>query len=111
VAAVHALQERDYYLKCWQETHILRSNLISGLRKCCPRAEITDGCTNSVLWHLPTDGLNGAELIRRCRNRNLFLRDVGGLAPDMGEHTVRIAVKDEVTQERMIDILSWVLSG
>lgn len=67
-----------------------------------------DGVANFVLCHLPEDGLTGAEVVERCRDQQLFIRDPSTMGANLGKHAIRIAVKDRATQRRMIAILADV---
>jgi len=109
VAAVAALQDTDYYAQCWTETHELREQLASQLGE-FDGWEIIPGIANFLLCHLPEDGLSASEIVSRCRERGLFLRDVGSMGQVLGSRALRIAVKDEATNRRMISILEEVVA-
>jgi histidinol-phosphate/aromatic aminotransferase/cobyric acid decarboxylase-like protein len=109
LAAVKALKAPAYYRQQYTQTHTLRRQLeaelaASGLR-------VVPGVANFVLCHLPEDGPDAATVVARCRTRGLFLRDVGTMGRNLGHHALRIAVKDPVTQQRMVDILREALLG
>jgi len=108
VAAVAALQDLDYYADRWSETHRLREQFAEQLLKLTDW-EIIPGIANFLLCHLPEDGPTAAELVRRCRAHNLFLRDAGAMGRSLGSHALRIAVKDVETNRRMVQILARVL--
>ncbi len=105
VAAVHAMQAPDYYEACYATTHELRERLAAAIRRISPDGEVITGVGNWVLWYPGRRDLSVAELIHRCRSRRMYLREIRTGADD----AVRIAVKDESTQERMISILQWAL--
>jgi histidinol-phosphate/aromatic aminotransferase/cobyric acid decarboxylase-like protein len=46
-----------------------------------------------------------------CRDRNLFIRDVTNMGRHLGSRAVRIAVKDEATNERIVATLAEVLQA
>jgi histidinol-phosphate/aromatic aminotransferase/cobyric acid decarboxylase-like protein len=48
-------------------------------------------------------------IVNRSRRHGLFLRDVSGMGRCLGQHVLRIAVKDAATNVRMIAILSQEL--
>lgn len=110
VAAVAALQDPDYYAARWNETHQLRGRLKSGLSR-VPGLEILPGVANFLLCHLPASGRDAATVVRCCRTRNLFVRDVGGMGMNLGTHALRIAVKDAATVDRMVAILSLAIGS
>ena len=108
VAAVRALQEPDYYRARWAETASLREGLASGLARL--GWDVLPGIANFLLCHLPDDGPDAATLVRRCRERDLFIRDAALMGADVGGRTVRTAVKDRETNGRMLRILSDLAS-
>jgi histidinol-phosphate/aromatic aminotransferase/cobyric acid decarboxylase-like protein len=110
VAAVAALQDLDYYAGCYTETHKLRTELAAEL-EALTGWEIIPGIANFLLCHLPVDGPNAAALVNACRAQGLFLRDAGAMGQSLGAHTLRIAVKDRGTNDRMLKILARALAS
>jgi histidinol-phosphate/aromatic aminotransferase/cobyric acid decarboxylase-like protein len=107
VAAVQALRDPHYYAAKYQETHALRRQLLEWLQ---PLGwEILPSVTNFLLCHLPEDGPDAATVVARCRERGLFLRDASTMGTQLGNRTLRIAVKDAGTNRRMVTILGEVL--
>lgn len=111
VAAVQALQSPEYYAARYRATHELRDMLAQGLRKAVPDAEILAGVGNFVLCHLPENGPDAAQVASRCRTRDVFVRNVGSMGQTLGRHALRIAVKDEPTQERLLQVLAQAASA
>lgn len=109
IAACEALRSIDYYEAKWQETHQLRHELGEKLSRL--GLDVTPGCANFLLCHLPNACPSAADLIAASRTRGLFLRDVGSMGNSLGGDAVRIAVKDRVTNTRMLDVLGELLSG
>lgn len=107
VAAVAALQDPDYYTACWEQTHRLREALAEELAQ-LDGWEIVPGLANFLLCHLPETGPTAAALVAQCRVEGPFLRDVGMMGKHFGNHALRIAVKDVVTNQRMVEIISRV---
>ena len=95
VAAVAALREDRYYAARYRETHVLREALQCDL---APLMEVVPGCANFLLAHVG----DAEELVRRCCGEGLFVRRIAA-------DTIRIAVKDRVTNERMVEILGEAL--
>jgi histidinol-phosphate/aromatic aminotransferase/cobyric acid decarboxylase-like protein len=106
VAAVAALRAPNYYLARYGETRDLREELMVELRPIM--AEVLPGTANFLLCQLPPDGPTTVEVIRSCRKRNLFLRDVSTMGTSFDSHALRIAVKDRETNQRMLEILDSV---
>jgi histidinol-phosphate/aromatic aminotransferase/cobyric acid decarboxylase-like protein len=67
--------------------------------------EIVPGVANFLLCHLPSPGPDAATVVRACREHGLFLRDAALMGSQLGTHAIRIAVKDQATNQRMIEIL------
>lgn len=104
VAAVAALQDRDYYAERYRQTHALRAELAATLSS----LHIVPGTANFLLCHLPEDGPTAAEVVSRCRTDGLFIRDVSNMGTNLGTHAIRIAIKERAVQQRMIEILASV---
>ncbi len=103
VAAVAALQDPGYYAARHAETHRLREELASALGEL--GWNVVPGCANFLLARLPESGPSAAALVARCAGLGLHLRDVSRLGSGLDERSIRIAVKDGPTQQRMLDIL------
>ncbi len=103
VAATRALQDPNYYAERYAETHSLRE----GLRR---RLETLDwqiipGIANFLLAHLPAHGPTTQQLVRACRQHELFLRDASSMGGNLGPRAIRVAVKDAETNTRMAAII------
>ena len=110
VAGVAALSDPEHYRRCHQETHRLRKALADRLQLTCG-LDVIPGVANFLLCHLPPDGTDAAHLVRLCRHRGLFIRDASTMGSVLGRYAVRVAVKDQDTNHRMIEILSEQLRG
>jgi histidinol-phosphate/aromatic aminotransferase/cobyric acid decarboxylase-like protein len=109
VAAVRAVEEPEYYAARYAETHRLRAQLAAQLSAL--GLDVISGVANFLLCHLPEKGADAATIVARCRQHDLFLRDVSSMGHCLGRHALRIAVKDAETSRRMVEILRQVLSG
>jgi histidinol-phosphate/aromatic aminotransferase/cobyric acid decarboxylase-like protein len=105
VAAVRALQEPLYYQRRFDETHANREQFAHGLAQL--GFDVTPGVANFLLCHFRDESLSVTELVRRGREKNLFLRDVSNMG--VNERAVRIAVKDEATNRRMLAMLAEIM--
>jgi histidinol-phosphate/aromatic aminotransferase/cobyric acid decarboxylase-like protein len=108
VAAVNALQDPDYYAACYRQTARLREALANDLVEL--GWDVLPGIANFLLCHLPDHGPAAATIVRKCRERGLFLRDAALMGSQLGVRAVRIAVKDASTNRRMLTILREVVS-
>ena len=104
VAAVAALQDPGYYSERYLQTQALRSQLVDGLVG-LGKTEVVPGVANFVLCHLDPDGPDASTVLDRCREYDLYLRDVSTMSSRLGPHAFRIAVKDSDTNQRMVKIL------
>lgn len=104
VAAVRALQAPAYYQQRYAETHANRDRLAHGLAQL--GFKVTPAVANFLLCQLPEGETSIAEFVRRCRAKNLFLRDVSNMG--VNTRAVRIAVKDGPTNQRMLAIIADV---
>ena len=108
LAATLALQDPDYYAERYSETHRLREELAKQLHAL--GWEIFPGVANFLLCHLPESGPSAERLVRECRVLGLFLRDASLMGSRLGGRTIRIAVKDATTNQRMVGIIASVRS-
>lgn len=106
VGAVNALLETEYYSARYSETHRLRQQLAAELRGL--GWDVVPGLANFLLCHLPAYCPTAAEIVARCREHGLFLRDASTMGSQLGCHAIRIAVKDASTNARMLEILHAV---
>jgi histidinol-phosphate/aromatic aminotransferase/cobyric acid decarboxylase-like protein len=108
LAAVQALQSSAYYAEMYARTDALRQSLAGDVCAINP-AITTVGTGNFLLCHLP-DGAPDAVIVEaRCRSRGLFIRDISRVVPRLGPRVIRLAVKDAITQRRMLDVLTAAL--
>ena len=109
VAAVAALRDPSYYAQRYRETAALREELAEGLSRILPGAEILTGVANWVLCLLSPHGPDAAQICERCRTQGVFLRDSGATSTVLGRRALRVAVKDEAGNRRIVEILAWAL--
>ena len=106
VAAVNALEDLSYYRARWNETHALRGALADSLHAL--GMEVIPGVANFLLFHLPESAPDAASVVARAAAQGCLLRDAGRMGSRLGPRAVRIAVKDAVTNRRMVDLLSRI---
>jgi histidinol-phosphate/aromatic aminotransferase/cobyric acid decarboxylase-like protein len=109
VAAVKALQDPEYYAKCYEETHVLRNQLAEALLA-SSKMEIIPSVTNYLLCHLPPDGPDALAVVERCRDYGLFLRNAATMGSELGRHALRIAVKGAETNPQVVEMLARAMS-
>lgn len=109
VAAVAALRDPEYYAMRWAETRTLQADLVKKLRALGP-IEIVPGVANFLLCHLPLNGPDSSTVVARCREQGLYVRNARGMGSQLGSHSLRVAVKDAMTNERMVAILGRAIN-
>ena len=107
LGAVRALESPDYYAARWGETAGLRLQLSQDLASL--GWQVVPGAANFLLCHLPEDGPDADNVVVKCRDHGLFLRDAARMGANLGSHAIRVAVKDLETSRRMMEILTNVL--
>lgn len=108
IAALAALQEASYYEKCYAETHLLREEFSNELLK-INSVKVLQSTVNFVLCYLPENGPSAKAVVTRCKEVGLFIRDVSTMGNNFNKHTIRIAIKDKETNQRMLNIFKIVL--
>ena len=107
-AAIAAFGDVEYYQQQYATTHSLRDKLKQDLQE-LGVTEIINGVANFLLFYLPPHFPSKNDFIERCRQKNLYLRDVSNMGKNIGECAVRIAVKDAPTNDKMIDLIKETL--
>jgi len=107
-AAITALLDNEYYQQKYAETHVLRNRLKQDLQE-LGVDEVINGVANFLLFYIPAHFPHIDEFLESCKQKNLYLRDVSNMGKNIGLNAVRIAVKDEVTNNKMIDIIKKVV--
>jgi histidinol-phosphate/aromatic aminotransferase/cobyric acid decarboxylase-like protein len=103
IAAVHALQDPAYYRERYIETAAFRDEFAGRLR--AKGFTITSSPANFLLVHLNPAGATASEVVHRCRAEDVYLRDAALMGPQMGHHTLRIAVKPPAASARILSAL------
>lgn len=102
LAAVAALRDPTYYSDCWSRTHILRSQLATGLAELDPEMVVEEAVANFLTLILPPGGPSAAQLVTECRRHEVYLRDLSPLSPLYQGRAVRVAVKDTEENARIV---------
>jgi histidinol-phosphate/aromatic aminotransferase/cobyric acid decarboxylase-like protein/GNAT superfamily N-acetyltransferase len=108
IAAVLALKESQYYEACYAQTHKLRDEFSKQLMT-IHSMEVLQSKANFVLCFLPENGPDASTVVAKCRENGLFLRDVSNMGRNFNKHTIRIAIKDEKTNKKMIHFIQEAL--
>jgi len=99
VAVCAALKDKEYYRQRYIETMSLRSRLKQGLED---SGYLTvDSCANWLMMQVS----DAERFCRQMESRNLYVRNIGLTAPSLGNEWIRIAVKDHITNMKMLDTI------
>ncbi len=109
IAGVLALRDPAYYQARYAETRRLRDALGAALKQM--GISVWPGRANFLLCRLPDGAGDAAELLARCRQHGLFLRDVASMTTRPDVRMFRVAVKDPGTSARVIEIITRELGG
>jgi len=108
LAAVRALDDPEYYAARYRETRELRERFAVALRSL--GFDVIPSVANFLLCHLPEQGPDAATICWRCREHGVYVRDAGEISPNLGSKALRIAVKDEQMNQRIIEVLHLVIA-
>jgi histidinol-phosphate/aromatic aminotransferase/cobyric acid decarboxylase-like protein/GNAT superfamily N-acetyltransferase len=108
IAALVALQEDSYYEKCYEQTHSLREEFSKELLK-FNLLSVLQSKANFVLCYLAENGPSAETVVSKCKEMGLYLRDVSTMGNNFNKHTIRIAIKDKETNQKMLEIIKQVL--
>ena len=108
LAAIEALKDSAYYEEMYSQTHELRNRLFDDLQS-LGITDIIPGCANFLLFFLP-ENISAEVFVSRCRGKQLYLRTVENMSRSL-TNGVRIAVKDELTNRRMLKIISETMES
>lgn len=108
IAAVMALKENEYYENCYSKTHVLRKEFSKEFSK-INSIKVVQSAANFVLCYLPENGPNAEMIVNKCKEQGLYIRDVANMGQSFNKHTIRIAIKDRETNQKMLKILNNVL--
>jgi histidinol-phosphate/aromatic aminotransferase/cobyric acid decarboxylase-like protein len=108
IAAVAALSSADYYSEQYRRTAELREQLAAGPRERCGIIAFPS-VTNCLLCELPAGAPDAADIMRRTRKQNVFLRSGEEIHSSLGSRTIRIAVKGSEMNLRVIEVLETIV--
>ncbi|MGM5470210.1 aminotransferase class I/II-fold pyridoxal phosphate-dependent enzyme [Flavobacteriaceae bacterium LMO-SS05] len=108
IAAVTALEDREYYETCYKQTHTFREEFTKELSK-FNSIEVVPSIANFILCHLPSHGPNAETVVSSCKAKGLYLRDVSNMGTNFDKFTIRIAIKDRDTNQMILKLLEKAL--
>ncbi|HLO97391.1 MAG TPA: histidinol-phosphate transaminase [Fimbriimonas sp.] len=108
IASTLVWEHLAYYAVRHQETVVLRGALVEKLAKLALNVVAAEG--NWVLVQL-SEGLSAEKVVQFCMQHGVFLRNAGSSAVSLGDSFVRIAVKPESEQERILQVIEMALKS
>jgi histidinol-phosphate/aromatic aminotransferase/cobyric acid decarboxylase-like protein len=108
VAAVCALQDPEYYAARYRETATFRNELSRRLQGL--GLHVIPSVANLLLCHLSAEAPSAASIVADCRKQGVFLRDTTTMSASLGDRALRIAVKDEKLNHRIVEALARALA-
>ena len=109
LAGVYALDDPSYYEARYKETHILREAFSSEL--CEIGLEVFPSVANFLLCKLPEGGKCAKDVVGACVLEGVYLRDVSSMGTSIGANYLRIAVKNKLDNERILNALKTAING
>jgi histidinol-phosphate/aromatic aminotransferase/cobyric acid decarboxylase-like protein len=109
IAAVRALADPAYYRARYRETDALREELRELLSLLHGVRAVT-GAANFLLCHLDHQAPPVPTILEGCRHSGVYLRNVASMGRALGPRVFRTAVKDAVTNARIVATLARVLN-
>lgn len=104
----HLWEHLDYYRARHHETGVMRQGLVADLGRLPGR--ILADCANWVLWEHGALATN-AELVPWLAARDVFVRDASLTASTLSNRTLRLAVRPQCEQERLLAVLRDGVQG
>ncbi len=103
IAATYALQDHEYYQERVKDTQRSRDELAAQVESL--GWKVYPGVANFILCEMPIEQGTAAELIHRCKQRNLFIRDVGSMGYFPNDRFLRLTVLSQADNKKMLTIL------
>jgi len=109
LAGIYALKDPGYYEARYRETHVLKeafSSELSGIG-----LEVFSGAANFLLCKLPEAGKCAKDVVEACVLEGVYIRNVSSMGASIGESYLRIAVKNRLDNERIINTLKTAINS
>jgi histidinol-phosphate/aromatic aminotransferase/cobyric acid decarboxylase-like protein len=111
VAAVAAIGSETWYARRRARVHAWRGRLRGALVRALAGSGVTvaDSCANWLLLFLPAPA-TASDLVSRCRDEGVFLRDAGATSRVLGPRVVRIAVRTPAENRRIVAVVAAAIA-
>lgn len=107
IAAVEALDDWEYYKRKIKETCVLRDELAKEIR-ILPSVDIIDGVANYFLLKLRSR--KASDVVSEMRKSDVFLRNCDSMSDEFNDDSIRIAVRDRESNQKIAECLRKILS-
>jgi len=108
VAGVEGLKDEKYYKQRQRQTNLLRKRLIRALAT-IPRIKIYPSLANFVLIELLDKHHRAQSLVKQLQKLNIFVRNCDSQSKQFHDRFIRIAVKDQRTNDKIVKAIKQVL--
>lgn len=109
VAGVEALKDEKYYEGKYQETHQLKQEMIGELSK-IKSIKIYPSVANFFLVELLDEEIKSEEIVTILHKQNIYIRNTESMSSQFSSKFIRIAVKSNESNRRIVSELVKILS-
>ncbi len=110
ISAVEALKDLAYYDKKYAQTHLLRQEMQASLSQLA-NIKIYSSVANFFLIELCNTQIGADEIIKQLRGDSIYLRNCDSMSKQFKNNFLRIAVKDNITNKKIVDALLKTIMG
>jgi cobyric acid synthase CobQ len=105
--ALKFFEEPAFLIEVQQQTLALKRKLVAALRK-LPFSLVLESSANWVLLRLSENAIPASEVASRCMALGVAVRSCADF-PELGESWIRISVRTEIENEKIVGVLRQVL--
>jgi histidinol-phosphate/aromatic aminotransferase/cobyric acid decarboxylase-like protein len=110
VAGIEALKSEDYYLEKISKTNELRKEFVARLQG-LPGARVYPGCANFILIGIKETGKLAQDVCEELIQKNIYIRNATSMSSQFNQDFIRVAVKDEKSNDKIYLALKEVLEN
>ncbi len=110
IAAIEALKHPDYYETQYIKTHQMREQMIAELRK-VSCIKVIDSVANFFLLQLLHTNQTASAICSMLEKENIFIRNCDSMSTQFRDKYIRIAVKSEEQNRKLLNRLNAYFAG
>jgi len=110
IAVYYAVKSSIYYKKKYIETVKLREKLCNDLSN-INQIKIINDNANFIFCKLVNTKINLNTLVEKCKNENVYIRNVSNMGSGLKNYYFRISVKSKKENKIIYNILKKILNG